>query len=618
MFLRRNFTFLVLVISFLANIQQISFVYAMEPGPNVGRHGNSGLFANLYHFIKNPSSALHWAFGPKGSVFVDDPIGSKKEHGIIGSHVANVVKATLQVGAEQFRPGGHGHKVSAHFVNSLAKALKELVEDPEGEGRLAFRKCAQFIQQECQQDGSIYKVIVDMWPMWQEQLKQGGGARKVIDEFLGVLLAHLYEDEGALKKAIERASGIIQEQGIIGLRKWAATGGAEIAALADNLEVKINSVGLETERRLDAIGTTLGGITKDAEVRFKNIQGIGKEIEDNAWSTGLKFAALIVVTVAAVYGVKVLWNQIERNLNTPKLIIESSQKSLWQKMTAIFIRHDDIPEMIFSPDLKKRLDNIIAATKNIREKIANGQKNVKYRNLILWGPPGTGKTMFAKILALSSGMQYVMMSGASFAQFKEGQGITEMNKLFEWANNSKNGLLIFIDEAESFLGGRVGSDVTKESYQILNNFLNHTGTRSDKFMIVVATNHPEFLDPAMPSRIDDAVEIKLPELDERAKILRLYRDTILLDTTQNSRQFVESVKIHFNDEAIDQIAQQTIKFSGRELAGIINAIITDAAVTDSGLASEGLIANVVDLAVKKNHEFSHHLQSVDRMAAAAA
>ena len=239
-----------------------------------------------------------------------------------------------------------------------------------------------------------------------------------------------------------------------------------------------------------------------------------------------------------------------------------------------------------------------------------GQKNVKYRNLLLWGPPGTGKTMFARNLARYSGMEYAMMSGASFAQFKHGQGITEMNKLFEWAKGSKKGLLIFIDEAESFLGGRVAADVTKESYQILTNFLNHTGTRSDKFMIVFATNHPELLDPAMPSRIDDSVEIKLPALEQRKKILRLYRDSILLDPVQNTKPFIDSVKQHFNDEIIAKAAEQTENFSGRELAGIVNTLVTDAAVSDEGLITPQLVTNVVDLAVQKNHEFAEKLHPV--------
>ena len=295
------------------------------------------------------------------------------------------------------------------------------------------------------------------------------------------------------------------------------------------MQAQLDGLASRAEARIDTIG-------ERAEHRFKNIEKIAERIGENAknrvFSIGLKVAAITILTAAAVYRTKVMWNEIDRYLNTPKLIIESSQKSLWQKMTGIFYTHEELAEMIFSSDLKTRLDNITAATKNIRAKIMKGQKNVKYRNCLLWGPPGTGKTMFAKNLARFSGMDYAMMSGASFAQFKSGQGITEMNKLFEWAKESKNGLLIFIDEAESFLGGRTGSDVTQESYQILNNFLNHTGTRSDKFMLVFATNYPQLLDAAMPSRIDDSVEIPLPEFDERARILRLYRNAILLEPAQ--------------------------------------------------------------------------------------
>ncbi len=361
-----------------------------------------------------------------------------------------------------------------------------------------------------------------------------------------------------------------------------------------------------------------GEIKKSIEYLKAHIYSIFGKIRNNILEVSLGIAAITIVTFAAVYSLRVLASHMDRYLSTPKLILESSHKSLWQKVAGIFVTHENIPEMVFAPELKKRLDTLIAATKNIRQKIANGQKNVKYRNLMLWGPPGTGKTMFAKILAHSSGMEYVMMSGASFAQFKDGQGITEMNKLFEWAKRSKKGVLIFIDEAESFLGGRMGNDVTKESYHILNNFLNHTGTRSDTFMIVLATNHPELLDQAMHSRIDDAVQIKLPELAERIKILRLYRDTLLLDQKQNSKEFVESARIYFNDKVIDNIAPRMDDFSGRELAGVINTILTDAAVTEKGIASAELIGNVVRLAIEKNHMFADHLKAQNKFAPAAA
>ena len=127
---------------------------------------------------------------------------------------------------------------------------------------------------------------------------------------------------------------------------------------------------------------------------------------------------------------------------------------------------------------------------------------MKYRNLLLYGPPGTGKTMFARILAEFSGMDYVIMSGSSFSQYRHGEGIAQMNKLFEWANSApKGGLILVIDEAEAFLGGREGSDISSEPYQLLTNFLNLTGERSNKIMIVFATNHPESLDEAMKRRM---------------------------------------------------------------------------------------------------------------------
>jgi AAA+ superfamily predicted ATPase len=345
----------------------------------------------------------------------------------------------------------------------------------------------------------------------------------------------------------------------------------------------------------------------------EQIKGIGESINEQYGNVAFTTVASGASLITTWYGSRVLWNYIERAISRPKLILESSQKSLWQSAKGLFVEEQvHLPEMVFEPVTKRRLDNIAAAAKNIRRKIKEGQKNVKYRNLLLWGPPGTGKTMFARVLAHSSGMEYAMMSGASFAQFKDGEGITEMNKLFAWAEASE-GLLIFVDESESFLGGRVGSDVTQESYQLLNNFLNHTGTRSDKVMFVFATNHPDFLDQAMMRRIDDSVELKLPDLIERAKIIQLYRNKILLDKTQNSEQFVSSALQHLNDEEIEHIANKTAGLSGGELEGIINTIITDTNITDSGLVSKLIVDEAVDQAIKKNREFNEGFQKNSKL-----
>lgn len=68
-------------------------------------------------------------------------------------------------------------------------------------------------------------------------------------------------------------------------------------------------------------------------------------------------------------------------------------------------------------------------------------------------PAGTGKTMAAKRLARTSGLDYAIMSGGDVAPL-EGKAVTQLHATFDWAERSRRGLLLFIDEADAFLGRR--------------------------------------------------------------------------------------------------------------------------------------------------------------------
>ena len=329
-------------------------------------------------------------------------------------------------------------------------------------------------------------------------------------------------------------------------------------------------------------------------------EGLYNNYKKSMIVTGLVVGGMITTW----YGSKVLWNYIDRTLKRPRLIIKSSRVGIMQQIKNLFSKKAKEAEMIFVPEIEAQLNNISKVTQNINKKIRAGQKNVKYRNLLLWGAPGTGKTMFAEKLARTSGMEFVQMSGSSFSKFKKGEGIIAMDELFAWAKRSKKGLMIFIDEAESFLSERTNSKATDESYQILNNFLNYTGTRSDKFMLVFATNHPKSLDSAMERRIDDAIEMKLPGVPERSKALALYRDKVLLDEKQNSKPFVTSVKAILDDAKILNIAEKIDGFSYGDIEGIINTIKTDADATDDGLITYPLVDGVVAQYIKKHDQFA--------------
>ncbi len=317
-------------------------------------------------------------------------------------------------------------------------------------------------------------------------------------------------------------------------------------------------------------------------------------------------SALLLGTVAGYYAIPIIAKYVERELLNPrpKLIIESSKKSLTERFTSMFYAAPTPAEMVFSQALKQQLDDIIKVTSVIQKKIYEGKTNVKYRNLMLYGPPGTGKTMFAKELAKQSGLEYAFMSGSSFSKFKDGEGIEALDELFAWAKRSK-GLMIFIDEAETFLSKRENMDPQSKAYQLLNNFLNYTGERSSQFMLVFATNHKDALDSAMYPRIDDLIEMPLPSKMQRLNTLILYKKKILLDVLQNGQQFVDSVNKQFNDDTMKSIAERTKGLSYGDLEGIINTIKTDTDILEPAIVSQKLINTVVDRAVKKHEAFTN-------------
>jgi ATPase family AAA domain-containing protein 3A/B len=321
--------------------------------------------------------------------------------------------------------------------------------------------------------------------------------------------------------------------------------------------------------------------------------------------TMAKMGAIGVLTYAGLaggyFGTKALIEEWLRNRKRPQIIIESSYYTPWQRLKN-FVSQNKKEEMnmIFTCDLQNRLDEIAKSTKNINHRINEGKTNVQYRNLMLYGKPGTGKTMFARKLAHECGMEFAMMSGSSFT--KQG-ALEEMDHLFKWANNSK-GLLLFIDEAESFLLKRETMKTDSYEYKVLTNFLNYTGTRSNKFMIVMATNRLSQIDSAIYRRVDDLVEIGLPAQEERARVLMLYRDTIMFDVKQNGQAFVDSSKAFMTDSKIKEMAAQTNGLSNGDLQGIINSIKTSSDITGSGLLTQHIVDTAVQRYVQKQREFA--------------
>ena len=128
-------------------------------------------------------------------------------------------------------------------------------------------------------------------------------------------------------------------------------------------------------------------------------------------------------------------------------------------------------------------------------------------------------------LSFSSSSFFVILSllfvGGDVGPLGE-QAVTDLHSLFTWARSSTKGLMLFIDEAEAFLGSRSRAAHTVHMRNALNALLFQTGDQSKHFMLVLATNRAADLDAAVLDRIDEAVHFALPGSKERLNIASQY------------------------------------------------------------------------------------------------
>lgn len=230
--------------------------------------------------------------------------------------------------------------------------------------------------------------------------------------------------------------------------------------------------------------------------------------------------------------------------------------------------------------LEKKLEDQL---REISYAIINRKKHyAPCKNMMFYGPPGTGKTLFAKKLAMQSGLEYAVMVGSDIAPLGP-LAVTELNALFDWAENQTNGMVLFIDEADAFLRDRRQSEMSEYMRHTINSFLYRTGTPSEKVILVMATNGPEQLDEAVHDRIDEIVGFGLPSKKERQTMIYHYLVKYCTppQTSMEKAQFIykyprsiytekKLIRMEGIDHTlIERVADETEGFSGREIMKMV-------------------------------------------------
>jgi transitional endoplasmic reticulum ATPase len=183
------------------------------------------------------------------------------------------------------------------------------------------------------------------------------------------------------------------------------------------------------------------------------------------------------------------------------------------------------------------------------------------KGILLYGPPGTGKTLLAKAVATESQANFISVKGPEFLSKWVGESEKSVRETFRKARQAAPSV-VFLDEIDSIAPAR--SSGTADSHvteRVISQILTELdGLESlNNVIVIAATNRPDIIDAALlrPGRFDRLIEIGMPDEKARLEILKIHA----------------AKKPLAEDVNLEELAKKTDKYSGADLAAIVNEAV---------------------------------------------
>ena len=325
-----------------------------------------------------------------------------------------------------------------------------------------------------------------------------------------------------------------------------------------------------------------------AKVKFKAEQ-------DRSWLSNILFNVLWIVLLIGLWWFIFIRPQRSDGRSAMNFARSKAKMQDPSKQTVTF------KDVAGCDEAKEELDDVIKFLKNPKKFQKLGGKLPK--GVLLYGAPGTGKTLLAKAVAGEAGVAFFSASASEFVEMFVGVGAARVRDLFDQAKKNSPAI-IFIDELDAvgrrrFAGIGGGHD---EREQTLNQLLIELdGFESKQGIILMAsTNRPDVLDPALirPGRFDRHISVPAPDLKGREEILKVHAKKVKLG----------------HDVDLKQVAKGTPGFVGADLANVINEAAILAARADKDAVGKPDLDEAVERVLagpqKKSRIISKHEQQV--------
>ncbi len=264
-------------------------------------------------------------------------------------------------------------------------------------------------------------------------------------------------------------------------------------------------------------------------------------------------------------------------------------------------------------EAKESLNDIVDFLKNPEKYASYGARMPK--GIILYGDPGTGKTLLAKAIAGEANVPFYAVSGSDFVQMYVGVGASRIRNLFKKAK-SHGKAVIFIDEIDSIGKQRSSNKAgnSDEKDQTLNALLTEMSgfKESEGIVVIAATNRLDMLDEALlrPGRFDRHIEVSLPDINAREKILNLHLKNKPV-SDMNIRDIAHNTA-YFSGAKLENLVNEAAIIACKENAPYITAIHMDKAFSIVVAGHEKLDKEAIkkeDMKITAYHEVGHALIS---------
>ncbi|XP_064990183.1 uncharacterized protein LOC135627797 isoform X1 [Musa acuminata AAA Group] len=369
--------------------------------------------------------------------------------------------------------------------------------------------------------------------------KFGGNQTALLDFALPDCFSRLHERSKESSKTMKQLAKLFpnkiiiqppQDEGQVAEWKRKFDGDVEtLKAKSNALNIRsfLNRIGFECNN-LENIcikDQTLSSESVDKVIGF----ALSHHLKNNTSEASGEKTKLILSSESITHGLHMLQNFQSDSKSTKKSLKDVATENEFEKRLIsdvippddIGVTFDDIGAL---ENVKDTLKELVMLPLQRPELFCKGQLTKPCKGILLFGPPGTGKTMLAKAVATEAGANFINVSMSSISSKWFGEGEKYVKAVFSLASKIAPSV-VFVDEVDSMLGRRENPGEHEAMRKMKNEFMvNWDGLRTkdkERVLVLAATNRPFDLDEAVIRRLPRRLMVNLPDSANREKILKV-------------------------------------------------------------------------------------------------